>query len=147
MDTDKTIKYINICFENIVDNKIRAFELSVIKNFNFEKKYELKTPVLCKHFIINAVKEINNNLALKNKNFRVDFDKDTCKYFIKLHHDYLKKQGCISDEEKIHLNKLYNDKCELNQVIKENTNDKELKMVPIVIHKYFGYPMYEITLS
>ena len=116
MDTDKTIKCINICFENIVDNKIRAFELSVIKNFNFEKKYELKTPVLCKHFIINAVKEINNNLALKNKNFRVDFDKGTCKYFIKLHHDYLKKQGCISDEEKIRLNKLYNEKCELNQV-------------------------------
>ena len=38
MDTDKTIKYINICFENIVDNKIRAFELSEIKNFNYEKK-------------------------------------------------------------------------------------------------------------
>ena len=84
---------------------------------------------------------------MKNKNFGVDFYEDTYKYFIKLDHDYLKKQGCIFDEEKIRLNKLYNDKCELNQVIKENTNDKELKMVPIVIHKYFGYPMYEITVS
>ena len=84
---------------------------------------------------------------MKNKNFGVYFYEDTYKYFIKLDHDYLKKQGCIFDEEKIHLNKLYNDKCELNQVIKENTNDKELKMVPIVIHKYFGYPMYEITVS
>ena len=32
MDTDQTIKYINICFNNIVDNKIKGFEQSVIKN-------------------------------------------------------------------------------------------------------------------
>ena len=32
MDTDQTIKYINICFNNIFDNKIKAFEQSVIKN-------------------------------------------------------------------------------------------------------------------
>ena len=38
MDTDKTIKYIDICFENFVNNQIKAFELSVIKNFSFEKK-------------------------------------------------------------------------------------------------------------
>ena len=37
--------------------------------------------------------------------------------------------------------KLYKEKCELNQVIKENTKDNELKMIPIVIHKYFGYPL------
>ena len=37
MDTDQTIKYINICFKNIVDNKIKVFEQSVIKNYNFEK--------------------------------------------------------------------------------------------------------------
>ena len=74
MDTDQTIKYINICFNNIFDNKIKAFEQSVIKNQNFEKKYELKNPVLRKHFIINAIEEFNNNLALRNKNFRVDFE-------------------------------------------------------------------------
>ena len=112
-----------------------------------KQKYELKDPVLRKHFIINAFEELNNNLALKNKNFRVDFDEDTYRYFIKLDHGYFTKQGCISDDEKIRLNKLYKEKCELNQVIKKNTNDKELKIVPIVIHKYFGYPMYEITVS
>ena len=37
MDTDQTIKYLNICFKNIVDNKIKAFEQSEIKNYNFEK--------------------------------------------------------------------------------------------------------------
>ena len=47
---------------------------------------------------------------------------------------------------KTHLNELYKEKCELNQVIKDNTRDAKLKMIPIVIHKYFGYPMYEITV-
>ena len=62
-------------------------------------------------------------------------------------HDYFKKQGCISDDEKIRLNNLYKEKCELKQVIRENTDDKRLKMIPIVIHKYFGYPLFEITVK
>ena len=97
MDADQTIKYITICLKNIIDNKIKAFEQSVIKNYNFEKTYELKNPVLQKHFIINAIEEFNNNLKLENKNFTVDSDEYTYKYFIKLDHDYFKKQGCISD--------------------------------------------------
>ena len=60
-----------------------------------------------KHFIINAIKEFNNTLALDYKNFTVDFDEHTKKYFIKLDHDYFQKQGCISDDEKIRLNNLY----------------------------------------
>ena len=93
------------------------------------------------------IEEFNNKLALENKNFRLDFDEDTHDYFIKIDHDYFKKQGCISDDEKINLLKLYKEKCELNQVIKENTKDNELKMIPIVIHKYFGYGLYEITVK
>ena len=76
-----------------------------------------------KHFIINAIKEFNNTLALDYKNFTVDFDEHTKKYFIKIDHDYFKKQGCISDDEKICLNNLYKEKCELNQIIKDNTNE------------------------
>ena len=103
--------------------------------------------MLHKQFLIIAIEEFNNDLALENKEFRVDFDEDTRKYFIKLDYDYFKKQRCISDNEKISLNNLYEEKCELNQVIKENTNDKELKMVPIVMQKHVGFPMYEITVS
>ena len=76
-----------------------------------------------KHFIINATEEFNNISVLENKNFTVDFDEHTKKYFIKIDHDYFKKQGCISDDEKICLNNLYKEKCELNQIIKDNTNE------------------------
>ena len=38
-------------------------------------------------------------------------------------------------------------KCKLNKIIKENTNDEKLKMIPILIHKFFGYPLYEITVK
>ena len=99
-----------------------------------------------KHFITNAIEKFNNKLELENKTFRVDFDEDTYKYFIRLDHNYFKTQVCISNDEKLCLNELYNEKCELNQVIKENTNDNKLKMIPIVIHNYFSYSLYEMTV-
>ena len=107
---------------------------------------KLKNPVLRKHFAINAIEEFNNKLTLENKRFRVDFDEDTYKYFIRLDRDSFKKQRSISHDNKIRLNELCNEKCQLNQAIKENTNAKKLKMIQIVIHKYFNYPVYEITV-
>ena len=96
---NQIIKYINTHFKNIVHDKIKGFEQSVIKKYNFEKTYKLKNPVLHKHFIINAFEEINNKLLLENKELRVDFDEDTRDYFIRMDLNYLKKQGCTSDDE------------------------------------------------
>ena len=50
------------------------------------------------------------------------------KHLIRFDQDYCKKRGCISDNNNICLNELYNEKkCELNQVMKENTYDEKLK--------------------
>ena len=70
MNSEEVIKYINTHFKNIVDDKIKALERSVIKNYSFEETYKLKNPILRKHFIINAIEEFNNILALENRNFR-----------------------------------------------------------------------------
>ena len=70
MNSEEVIKYINTHFKNIVDDKIKAFERSVIKNYSFEETYKLKNPILRKHFIINAIEEFNNILALEKRNFR-----------------------------------------------------------------------------
>ena len=145
MNVDQIIKYINTYFKNIVNNKVKAFEQSVIKNYNLEKTYELKNPVLLKHFITNAIEEFKQELALKNKEFRVDFNEDTYNYFVRSDHDYFKKQRCISNDEKILLIELCNEKYELDQVIKENTNDEKLNMIPI-IDKYFNSLIHEITV-
>ena len=69
MDADKNIKYINNRFKNIVDKNIKSFEQSIIKNYNFEKTYKLKNPILCKH----AIREFNNILTLENKDFIASF--------------------------------------------------------------------------
>ena len=42
---------------------------------------------------------------------------------------------------------LYKEKCKLNQVIKENINENELRMISIAIHKYFRCPLYEVTVK
>ena len=73
MDADKNIKYLNNRFKNIVDKNIKSFEQSIIKNYNFEKTYKLKNPILRKHFIVNAIREFNNILTLENKDFIASF--------------------------------------------------------------------------
>ena len=45
MNSDQIPKYIDTCFKNIVDNNIKAFEQSVIKNCKFEKTCKLKNPI------------------------------------------------------------------------------------------------------
>ena len=60
MNQEEIIKYVNSHFKNIVDDKVKVFEQSVIKNYNFEKTYELKNSILRKYFIINAIEEFNN---------------------------------------------------------------------------------------
>ena len=39
MNSGQIPKYIDTHFKNNVDNNIKAFEQSVIKNYNFEKTY------------------------------------------------------------------------------------------------------------
>ena len=60
MNQEEIIKYVNSHFKNIVDDKVKVFEQSVIKNYNLEKTYELKNPILRKYFIINTIEEFNN---------------------------------------------------------------------------------------
>ena len=93
------------------------------------------------------LKNLIINQHQKIKNFRLDFDEDTHDYFIRIDFNFFKKQGYISDDNKINPLALYKAKCELNKIIKENTNDEKLKMIPILIHKFFGYPLYEITVK
>ena len=58
MNSEEITKYIDTHFKNIFDKKIKAFEQSVIKNYNFEKTNKFKNPILRKHFIINAIEEL-----------------------------------------------------------------------------------------
>ena len=42
---------------------------------------------------------------------------------------------------------MYQEKCELNQIIKDNANENELRIIWVVIHQDFGYPLYEIAVK
>ena len=52
-----------------------------------------------------------------------------------------------------HINYLFNKdrniqliKTKFSSLLQHFKNDKKLKMISIVIHKYFNYPVYEITV-
>ena len=38
-------------------------------------------------------------------------------------------------------------KCKLNKIIKENINDKKLKMIPILIHKFLDILYMKLLLN
>ena len=147
MNQEEIIKYINTHFKNIIDDKIKPFEQSAIKNSNFEKTYKLKNLIIDKHFIINAIEEFNNKLTLENKEFRVDFDEDTHEYFFEIDFNFFKKYGCKSNDEQINSFKMYQAKLELNKLIKENYDYEKSRMISFVKDKYFGYPLFEITVK
>ena len=106
MNQEEIIKYINTHFKNIIDDKIKPFEQSAIKNSNFEKTYQLKNPIIHKHFIINAIEEFNNKLTLENKEFRVNFDEDTHEYFLEIDFIFLENMDVF-----LMMNKLTHLKC------------------------------------
>ena len=72
-----TSKSMTACFKTIADNKIKAFEQSLIKNYGFENIYISRNPLVIKHLLIIAIEELNNRLKLKKKKLRVDFNKST----------------------------------------------------------------------
>ena len=42
---------------------------------------------------------------------------------------------------------MYKVKSELNKLIKENSDYEKLRIISFVKDKYFGYPLYEITVK
>ena len=119
------LKDIKILIENFTNNKTKEYEEIIIKKYNFKGTYTLKSPILCRYFLIKAIEEINKALKKDNKKFRIDFNEDSYKYFNKKDHKYFKNQGCVTDNDVILVAEIINEMNNLELVIKENNNDKK----------------------
>ena len=99
-----TSKSMTACFKTIADNKIKAFEQSLIKNYGFENIYISRNPLVIKHLLIIAIEELNNRLKLKKKKLRVDFNKSTYWHFIRIDYNYFLDDD-VACKEKLLYNK------------------------------------------
>lgn len=99
-----TSKSMTACFKTIANNKIKAFEQSLIKNYGFENIYISRNPLVIKHLLIIAIEELNNRLKLKKKKLRVDFNKYTYWHFIRIDYNYFLDDD-VACKEKLLYNK------------------------------------------
>ena len=92
--------------------------------------YELNNRILHRKFLIKTSEEINRVLKKDNRKFRIDFDNNASDYFHQQNYDYLKKEGCITDNDGLLYFKTREELYALDLLIKNNTNDLELKLLP-----------------
>ena len=63
-----------------------------------DETYELKDPLICRHFIFKSFEEFNKK-SEKKKNYWVEFNGDTYYYFDDVTSDHFKKHECILDND------------------------------------------------
>ena len=114
-----------------------------MKNDKLNVIYELENLILHRYFLIKRFEEINQELKKDNRQFRIDFDDNTYKYFDEQNYNYFKKEGCIIDNDGLLYFKMCEEVYALDLIIRENTNDKELKFLPKKIK--CKLPIYEIA--
>ena len=86
MEQDRNMEYIVSMLEGIIDKNFHAFEKSYTGNM-----YKLKNSIFYKHFVINAMFELNDKLQKENKDYRVYFDNDTEEFFFNMDMQFLRE--------------------------------------------------------
>ena len=111
-----------------------------------DETYELKDPLIRRHFIFNSFEELTKNLKKEKKDDRVDFNDDTHYYFGDQTYEYFKQHECILNNDFIDPFDLRLLKGSLDSIIKEHTSDKELKTKHL-FNKNCKSKIYEITVQ
>ena len=76
--------------KNIRDKKIKDFVK--IYKIAVDHTYEIDNPILIRHFLLETVEEINDDLIQNNKPYRIDFGNDMFNHFVDENESYLKKK-------------------------------------------------------
>ena len=143
MNADTIVKSILDYLQNFIKQKYYDFNLSMLKE---DETYELKDPLIFRHFIFKSFEELNKKFEKEKKDYWVEFNDDRYYYFDDLTSDYYEKRECIWDDDFIDIFAFRLLKSALNSTIKQQTNDKELK-IKRSFNKNHKLKIYEITVE
>ena len=81
---------------NIRDKKIK----DVVKIYQIvvDYSYKIDDPISIKHFLLETVEEINNDLIKNNKPYRVNFGDEMLNHFVDQNENYLKRKEFYDDD-------------------------------------------------
>ena len=128
MDDQQYLENITTLINDLLFIKVNEFEQTIIKNDKFNDLYELKNPIIQRHILIKTIEEINQQLKKDERQFTIDFDEDSHN-FNKQNDYYFRKGGCIADDDGLLYFKAYEVVYGLELLIKNNLDDKELKIM------------------
>ena len=108
----------------IKEEKNKNFQKAV-KKFKNDENYEFNHPLIEKHSLFKALQEGNELLSKTNEGFLFDFTNESHYYFEIDLMFYFKDKGYYTDDGLLKRELANEHLYYLDQVIKQNTNDKE----------------------
>ena len=132
-----------ITLKTLLPKKNYDFNQSILEE---DEMYELKDPLIRRHFIFSSFEELTKKLKKGKKDYIVDFNDDTHYYFGDQTYEYFKQHECILNNNFIDPFDLRLLKGSLDSIIKKHTSDKELKTKHL-FNKKCKSKIYEITVQ
>ena len=86
----ETIKNIR---DKKIENSAKIYKIAV------DHAYEIDDPILIRHFLLETVEEINDDLIENNKPYRINFVDDMFNHFVDENESYLKKKEFYDDDD------------------------------------------------
>ena len=83
---------------------LKTLEIKKIKDFvriyqiAVDHIYKIEDSILIRHFLLETVEEINNDLIQNNKSYKINFRDDMFDYFIDENEIYLKRKEFYNDD-------------------------------------------------
>ena len=113
--TTDTIKYSIYSKYSINDQLLKEFASLVVSIFDTRNKnikdfvnvyttavdytYKIDDPILLRHFLLETVEDINDDLIKNNKPYRVDFGYDMLAHFLNENDAYFEKKEFYDDDD------------------------------------------------
>ena len=135
----KELESITDILSNIRDKKIEDF-LKIFRKA-IDRTFEMKDPILNRHFLSKAGEEVNDDLVKNNKPYRVDFGDEACTFFINETKPYWEKHGFYNNDGTLNHFRLGRHMETLDLIIRRYSDDgpklilyqKKLKETDLVI--------------
>ena len=123
-ETREKLKYL---FPSVIENrnkKSKGFQ-KLVKKFKNDENYEIIHPLIERHFLLKAVKKLNEEVLKNKKGILVGLTDRIYEYFRRQTMLYCKRKGFYNEDGDLDedtVNKEFN---YIEQVIKQHTNDEE----------------------
>ena len=98
------------------EKKINSF-VKIYKKY-VDETYEITDPLLIRHFLFVAAHELNYELSMKKKTYRINFSKEVYTRFVEKNKAYYKKHNLFNEDNTVNFEKISKHFASLHDLIR-----------------------------